>query len=235
MNKLTVVTWLWQGWRPLYDVSHVEAMQRMLREFLPIPHEFMCVTDSPGEINFCRAIQTFDCPRVAVRESQPNCYRRLVLFGPRAREVFGDHILSIDLDCVIFQDISPLITDDDFKIVKGTQAPYNGSMWLLKTGTRDKVWSDFDPARSPITARSRMANGRNYLGSDQAWLSHRIPHEPMWSEDDGIYQFFKQRTQKEVVPANARMMFFPGLIKPWHPEVAVNYPSIYAQYKKFHY
>jgi hypothetical protein len=44
---------------------------------------------------------------------------------------------------------------------------YNGSLWMLRTGTRSKVWTQFDSKTSPTLA---WKAGKK--GSDQGWLGY---------------------------------------------------------------
>lgn len=223
---LTVVTFLWRGWRPVYNASHVNALQRMLLEYLRMPHRLVCITDMPDGIK-CETLPLWSWPNVHTAPRQPNCYRRLKLFDPAMRVVLGDRILSIDLDCVAFYDLTLLITHHDFRIVKGYTALYNGSMWLHTTGTRPQVYRDF----TQRVAGELNAAGK---GSDQAWLSAKLPGEATWTGDDGVRMFFEATILKRSYSTTPRILFFPGPTKPWHARVAREYPEIYRQYMKFY-
>jgi hypothetical protein len=211
---LTVVCWKWNGWRPVYTAKHVNVLERMLQKNLRVPHRLVCVTDDPTGVR-CETMPLWDFPKVETKEGRPNCYPRLRLFSDEAKEMFGERVLSIDLDCIIVDDITDLITDDDFKIVKGISAPYNGSMWLHTCGTRTHLWDDFDPASSPGEAAEQCtARGKRFYGSDQAWMSFKAPGEPTWGQDDGVYQFTTMPFTKPPKP-NTRVVFFAGRSKPW--------------------
>lgn len=234
---LTVICWLWKstGWRHGYSYVHVNAMQRMLERHLKIPHRLVCVTDNPEGIN-CETVPLWEQPIVNVAAHSPNCYRRLWVFSGEAREIFGDVILSIDLDCVIMDDITPIIdTSLEFKINKGIICPYNGAMWLLKTGSRSFVWNCFDPEISPgLAAEQKNEDGRNYFGSDQAWISYCLKNEAVWTAEDGIYHFSDHiTTKKNPVAENTRIMFFAGRLKPWMPYVYKLSPMLYNEYQQY--
>lgn len=229
--SLTVVCWLWNGWRAGYQPMHVNMLERMLQEHLKIPHRFVCITDNPEGIRG-ETMEIWDYPQVETIKGKPNCYRRLRLFSDEAKEMFGPRVLSIDLDVLILSDITDLITDDDFKIVKGRAAPYNGSMWLHTTGTKTYLWDEFDPATSPAAARTlKNEVGKPYYGSDQAWMSYREPNAPTWSEEDGVYQY-SSLTFLEPPPENARIVFFAGSHKPWDSRLKFACKPLFDLYRK---
>jgi len=127
------------------------------------------------------------------------------MFAPHAGEIFGDRFLCMDLDVAISGDITPMITDDEFRIAKGTAPtrPYNGSMMLIEAGKRSKVYQDFTP-------EGAAKAGQKFVGSDQAWIGHCLGWgERTWDESDGLCWY---RNTKIDDP---RIMFFPGGIKPW--------------------
>ena len=62
-------------------------------------------------------MELWDEPAIVLPQGKPNCYRRLRVFANDVHEWLGDRILSIDLDTVIIDDITPLVNiNDDFKI-----------------------------------------------------------------------------------------------------------------------
>jgi hypothetical protein len=257
-QALTVILWLWNGWRPIYNYKHVNATVRMLADYLPIPHRVVCVTDTPEQIEcethplWALEIKVRGLPVSATGgAAYPNSYRRLKMFSPWAAEQFPGQILSLDLDAVICDDISPLITNDDFKINKGRAAPYNGGMWLLRTGTRTEVWEKFHPNAFAVTSRQR------FTGSDQAWISHVLKNEKTWDAPDGVYHYallrntgrsrpppgngrFPMRVinrnaapQPQPQPDDCRIMFCAGGIKMWHPEFGIRFPALAEHYRKY--
>jgi hypothetical protein len=139
------------------------------------------------------------------------------VFAPDAGKVFGERLVSMDLDTVIVDNIEPLFdTDADFKIWGESDFPrttwYNGSLWMLKTGTRTKVWTEFDEEKSPAIAA--RANAR---GSDQGWLSYILgPNEATWGRKDGVYSFRKHLFPLgEKIPSDVRIVSFHGHADPW--------------------
>jgi hypothetical protein len=229
---LTVVCWKWNGWRNIYTAEHVNVLHEMLKDNLSIPHRLVCVTDDPAGIK-CETVPIWDEPKVETGPNVPNCFRRLWLFSEEAKDVFGDQVLSIDLDCLIVNDIAPLITGDDFKIVRGVSSPYNGSMWLHRPGTRPHVWQDFDPETVFQTLKqTQRADGKSYYGSDQAWMSFALPDEPTWGESDGVYHF-QHLEPRQKWPKNARIIFFAGARKPWHYSLKTWANDIFSKYRYY--
>lgn len=226
---LTVVVWKWRGWRgDVYKAEHVLAMAHMVKQNLHMPHRFVCVTDDPTGLESIETMPIWNYPDINTGTGRPNCYRRLRLFAPEAASMFGERVLSLDLDAVILGDITHLITDDDFKIVKGKAAPYNGSMFLHKTGTRPHVWEKLNRHAPDVIARHERISGVRHYGSDQAWMSYQLPCAPVWTEAEGVYHF---TLLNEGVPPNARLLFFAGGNKPWSERARQNAPEAFAAYR----
>lgn len=256
MIKLVVVLWKWKstGWRLPYEYQHVQAMVRMLDQYLKIPHHKLLVTDDATNCEFIDSIPLWEQPIVHVKDKQPNCYKRLWMYS----EQFADymraryapdgevtHILSIDLDAVITQDITSLFDlEKEFQINSGISCTYNGAMQFLKLGARSIVWNSFDPQRSPdIAKRNKNVKGSNFFGSDQAWISHVLWDEATWGNADGVYAFadFRRRENQPFVrPEGYKIVFYNGHLKPWMPESYAFDPELFTQYQqfldpKFHY
>jgi len=229
VSELTVVTFKWRGWRKdLYKPAHVMALKKMLKEHLTIPHEFVCVTDDPRGLE-CQTRPLWTEPEISTAPGRPNSYRRLRLFAPEARNMFGPKVLQMDLDCLIRGNIDHLITDDPFKIMYGKAAPYNGSMWLHKTGSKTYVWSEFSKHAPEQVRRYERVTGVRHYGSDQAWMSFKIPLAPTWKPEDGAYHFTLINNK---VPEDARIIFFAGHLKPWSRGMAERCPEIYDAYRE---
>lgn len=223
---ITVVTWLWKNevYRSQYSPVHVNALYHQFKLHLNMPHRFVCVTDNPNHIA-CETIPIWDGPLSDFKHrNRPNCYRRLLAFRPEIEELFGERFVSVDIDAVVIKNLDPLFEDlangvVDFKIwgdKTHPSTPYNGSMWGMRAGARRKVWDEFDPETSPGEALRK-----NFFGSDQAVMSLILgPGEASWTRADGVYSYrVHLRQTPHILPANARIVFFQGRLKPWMPEI----------------
>lgn len=237
---LTFVVWKWRpavGYRSTFGPETVNVMRRMLARHYHAPHELVCITDDPVGIDpEVRIIPLWkDHARVRSPHGSkaPSCYRRLKAFSAEAAELIAPRFVSIDLDTVIVDDVTPLFEDTcDFKIWGDTarNTPYNGGLWMLRAGTRTKVWDKFDPIRSLVAGRKA-----GYIGSDQAWIGVCLgPHEQKWTAADGVYSFRNQIAAPKGngrLPKGARVVSFHGKFDPWAADVRRAYPWIAEHYR----
>lgn len=246
---LTFVVFLWRPrnpYRKSFGPDQVNIHRRMIRRHYRLPHRYVLITDNPAGITEpdieIRALwnDLADVPNPC-GHGNPSCYRRLKLFAANAGDWLGDRIVMMDLDCVILKDITPLFDrQEDFVIWENPTARrhlppsrqthiYNGGFWMLRTGTRSKVWETFDPANSPdVTRRAGL------FGSDQAWLAHCLgPGEAIWKPADGVrsWKFDVLRNHGGQPPAGTRIVFFHGKPDPWAPEVWYRYDWVRENYR----
>ena len=230
---LRVVCWKWKPadvYRSTFTAQHVNVLKSMVARNLRIEHEMVCITDDPAGIDpAVRCIKLWnDHARVPSPHGrgQPSCYRRLKAFSAEAAELIGPRFVSLDLDVVITGDVTPLWDrEEDFVIWGDTNptTPYNGSMWLLRAGTRRQVWEQFDPRMSP-----KLALRCGYFGSDQAWIGACLgPREAKWTRADGVLSYrndvrptaLANRGKDMQLPKGTRIVVFHGRYDPWTPEV----------------
>lgn len=210
---LTVMTWYWiqPNGRAAYKPEHVRIWADMVRRNLTIPHRLAVVTDVPGDYGDLIVIdppRDFENVRIPTwGEDKPQCLRRLAMFAPDARKRFGDRFVSMDMDCVVSGSLDPLFDrNDDFVMYRGTheRRPYNGSMVMMTAGARPQVYTEFTP-------EGAAKAGRDYIGSDQAWISRTLgPGEATWGVDDGVHAWGSRLNRGEP-----RLTFFLGNPKPW--------------------
>jgi hypothetical protein len=220
---LSVVTWLWQkpGYRSSFTTQHVNVLRSMVARHYPHPHRFLCVTDTPAgldpSVEVVPAWNDFVDLVSPYGAHQPSCYRRLRAFHPDIAQTFGERFVMVDLDTVIVGDMTPVWNRPEDFVIWGETDPrsfYNGSMMLMTAGARSKVWTQFDPLRSPAEAK---AAGR--FGSDQGWISYCLgPGEPIWRTQDGVYSYrVHLREDPTRLPSDARIVMFHGGTDPWSP------------------
>lgn len=214
---ITFVTWLWNTprYRSTFTPEHVQALLRMVSRHYPAAFRFVCVANDvtvpmPGvEIVADRA----DFATIASPHGGPNpsCYRRLRMYAPDAAAIFGERVVSLDLDCVITGDLRPLLDRPESFV--GWQDPFHprqicGSMQMLTTGAHAEVWDRFDPATSP---QASLAAG--YKGSDQGWISYCLPNAAQWTRAGGVLSY--RVDCKAGLPGGSRIVFFHGAVDPW--------------------
>jgi hypothetical protein len=229
---LTVLTWLWAqpGGRTTYTARHVNVWRDMVQRHLSIDHEVACVTDMPQGID--PGIRIIHPPRQLedVRiptwgPRRPQCFRRLAMFRRDAADLFGaERIVCMDLDVAIGGSLDKLLGGgEDFRIAAGTSPGrlYNGSMMMIRAGSRPKVYEEFTPAKAVLA-------GKKFVGSDQAWLSYILGRgEKVWRVDDGLVHWMA----RHQAPA-PRMMSFPGPTKPWQLVELGTVPWVCRHYRR---
>lgn len=221
---LSVVTWKWTPkprYRSTFGPETVNILASMVRRHYPHPHRFICVTDNTDGIDTSRVEVLPDWRDYASLPSphgdkNPSCYRRLRMFHPDAAQWFGPRFVSLDLDVVITGDLTPLWNRPEDIVLWGETnkrpgSHYNGSMILLRAGSRPQVWTDFDPIKSPVRSVAAKA-----WGSDQGWISCRLGgREAKWTKADGVYSFRNDLKQEHPLPKDARIVMFHGATDPW--------------------
>lgn len=206
----------------------------MLKEHMSEPYRLVCITDHPEGITECETYPLWDFPRVTqgtIRRSW-DAYRRLRLFDPEVGRLFGERIVSTDLDVLFTADPSPLFTDD-FKGVAGDVSHINASLYTLKVGTNRHVWDTFDPETAAILIQGAKHNGRHLIGSDQAWMSIQMPDAPLWDGRDGVWTSHRL-LQMGKLPFFIRFVAFPGNLKPWDEAMKRKFPALRDEYMR-HY
>lgn len=224
---LGVVCWKWKparAYRSAFGPETVNILKQMIKRHYNKPHTFICVTDDPDGLDpDIKVIPLWDEHKDVPNPNgidNPSCYRRLRMFGPDAEKLFGKRFVSLDLDTVVTGNLSPLWDVPDDCKFWGDTSPgthYNGSMMLLTAGARPKVWSEFNPERSP-----GIAKGAGQFGSDQGWISYCLGKgEKKWSVDDGVfsYRIHIRNRRFRSLPDTARIVMFHGASDPWSDNV----------------
>lgn len=221
---ISVVTWLWSrpGYRSTFTAEHVNRLAATVSLHYRRPHRFICVTDSPvglaASVEFLPAWNDWADVPSPHGAANPACYRRLRAFHPDIGTHFGERFVCLDIDTVAVADLVPLWDrPEDFVIYDDPLYPgrqYCGAMLLMSAGARPQVWTDFDPKTSP---RQALKAGKR--GSDQAWISYRIPGEATWGPADGVYSY-RRHIQRHGgrLPAGARLTVWHGAHDPWGAE-----------------
>lgn len=230
---ITVITFKWNtpGYRSVFTAEHVNTLQSMVSRHLTLDHRFVCITDDPTGLK-CESFPLWDFPKIKSPKWKTNAYRCLKLFCADAVNWFNtEHVLVLDLDTVIVNDITSLIDlNVDFKIWtdQHKDTHYNSSIWLYRLASRTQVWDTFNPVVSP-----RILRQKNIMGSDQAWISHSLgANEQTWSAEDGILSFrYDLDSGKTSLPESARIVFFHGKHDPWHEDIQESVSWVSEHYR----
>jgi len=187
-----------------YSADSVNYLYYSFRKYLHIPHEVVCVTDDPEGIHKkVRIVPLWD-----KWLSLGRCYNRLYVFSKDMKDIIGPRFATVDLDCVITGNLTPLFDrDGDFWIHEQQWRthvqPYNGSLILMDAGARDNVWTEFKGQESI----DWLAENTTYVGSDQAWIANMLKDENTLNSSNGVYE---EMLIKNTLPADARIVFFSG-------------------------
>jgi len=228
---LNVVLWKWvqANFKHAYLSEHVNVMVSMLRRHAHgMPFRIICVTDDPSGIEGCDVFPLWDDHSGLSNRSGanlPSCYRRLKLFDPKTQEAMGiapgQRICSIDLDSVITGDMRPLWNKPQHFVgwaVRGSHhlRVFNGSMWMFTARENSKVWTQFNPERTPDAVHQA-----GYLGSDQSWLSYNFAGDSTcgnWGFPTAV-SYPREVARRPKLVNGTSIVFFHGKKKPWHPNV----------------
>jgi hypothetical protein len=181
---LTVSCW---KWGKTFRAVHVNVLRLALERRLALEHELVCVTDDGAGLH--PAIRVVPMPTTYAHT--PRCRRRMEQYAREFESEMGRRILTIDLDVVIVDDLTPIL-DRDEPIVGwrvGHAGVYSGSFLLHDAGALDEAWQRYreDPNGYPRAAAPRG------VGSDQAMINHYLSTQPPiaeWTEADGLVTYY---------------------------------------------
>jgi hypothetical protein len=228
---VAVLCWMWRGtglMRRDYRAAHVNALARAIRRHTPLPHRFVCITDEQEE-RFDAEVEVMPTPADALALARirtpegpafPSCYRRLWTFSREAQQI-APRVLMLDIDAVVVGDLTPLLTRQEDFVGWRPASPWGsthrlgGGTWLLRTGSRADVWTEF--AADPFAAILKAARA-GCRGSDQAWLTYKLSGRcPAWTSEDGVHSIRDMKLTMAQPPKGARIVHFNGKRKPWGP------------------
>lgn len=207
----------------------------MVARHYPHPHRFICVTDDPvGLEEGIEYVPLWNDHAHIPNPSWPqgpSCYRRLKVFSDWFAKIAGERIVCIDLDAVITGDLTPLFhRTEDFLIWQtgNPKIPFCASMFMFTSGVHTRIWTDFDPNKSP-----RQALQSGMKGSDQSWIAYCLGLKiPGWGIREGVYGY-KDHLLKGLhapLPIGARCVFFTGKPDPWEDAAITRAPWIKKHY-----
>ncbi len=185
---ITVSCWLWGN---LFGPEYVNRLRAGLERHLHVNHHLVCITDNWQGMDerIDDRVMLFHMPTTYAHT--PRCRRRMEQF----RNGFWGNmrrILSIDLDVVLVDDITPLVDRPEpivgWKV--GHAGVYSGSFLLYDAGALHGAYEPFaaDPEGYP---RSIQPRG---VASDQAMINHylKTTGTPVaeLTEADGLVSYY---------------------------------------------
>jgi len=210
----------------VYGAEHVNLLVRQVDRNLTLPHEFVLICDDAPD-GLDPRIRTVPLDRTTFIPTTR--FAKLMLFRPDAGDIIGKRIFYLDLDTVITGNIDAIVGRKEDIVLwrhpyyrkRRKASAYNTSVILLDAGARPQVWTEFPLGKS---AKELDAICNGVRSEDQAWVSKVLgPEEATWGEDSGIYS---RRQIKSGLPADARIVTFPGPREPGLPETQAAYPWI---------
>lgn len=172
-------------WGSTFSAIYCNRLRAALDRHLHLDHELVIVTDDPTGLD--GDIRTL--PITAFTDT-PRCRRRMRQYSREFAAEIGRRILSIDLDVVIVDDLTPIVDRPEPIVgwrVRHAQV-YSGSFLLMDAGVLDQLYRRFaaDPEGYPRKVQRRG------VPSDQAMLNHFLRHRtiPYWTEADGFVTYF---------------------------------------------
>jgi hypothetical protein len=96
-------------------------------------------------------------------------------------------------------------------------------MWQVRPGVFPELWSELNAQSAAVAKRQRKPNGGRFYGSDQAWMSYRLPDRPTWGADDGVMMYTSHIVKRKFPLDQAKIVFFAGSIKPWRSQLKEEY------------
>jgi hypothetical protein len=239
---LSILLWLWGTSGPPNRYSaffqfRSDDLLRLaagIRANLKIPHRIIAVTDYPRHM-FPSELEYLHLPdHFGDLREHGGCWLRLKCFKPGMSALIGDRCAWIDLDSIITGTLDPLFNRPEplvlYRSDSVTGQRWNGSVILFSPEQNEDIWHKYNPETAVAEIRALRASGHSGpRGTDQAHL-HRCRDErtPHWSAEDGILHYGITRTR--VLPEHARIVTFPGSMKPDTPEVRRRTPWIAAHW-----
>lgn len=180
---ISVVCW---RWGKLFEPHYVSRLRNMLARHLHRDHELICVTDDPRSIP--PGIRTV---RITELQNTPRCRRRMKQYDREFAGSLGTRILSIDLDVVIVDDITPLVDRREPIVLwkVGYAGVYSGSFVLYDYTACHSLWERYaaDPEGFPRQCGPGVQSDQAMLNR---WILERNIKPGEWTEDDGFVSWF---------------------------------------------
>ncbi len=197
----------WSG--ECFTAKHVQSLARQCEKYAPLD-DFVCITPEniPG----------VECWKPT--HKWPGWWHKYEVFAPQIRGT----VLYVDVDTVIrgsLEDITAIkrltLLRDAYRDGKRLKEGLQASLMLLPESDRAEVWEDW--MRDPQAHMRRLGRKgdqpmleQHYMARAQKWQDV-VPDQQVvsYKVDCGGGNAFRPA----VIPAEARLIFFHGLPRPW--------------------
>lgn len=206
---IAVVTWKWST---LFSALYVNRMRAMLARHLHLPHRVYCFTDDASGID--RDVICLPLPREFA--NTPRCRRRMAQYNREVDSTLGRRLLSIDLDCVVTNDMTSLVDGPEAVVMwrVAHAGVFSGSFVQWDAGALHGAYAAY--AADP----NYPTRGGERHGSDQAalnlWLKQSRAPVKALTEADGIVTYYGQGYEsrehlgvgpnRQTLPAGTRLV-----------------------------
>lgn len=188
-----------------YGPEYVSRLQAAVARNLTVPHNFVCLTDRPGEV---------ECQTLPIPMDLPGWWGKVALFS---KEIIPGRILFFDLDTVIVGNI------DDFAKYDGNLAVINpfqpragiaSAVMNIGPDGRGDVWEKFSLNPDSAIQFCKTNAVPNWNSGDQRWLELNLFEYDYWQTLlPGRLFSYKYHCQTNL-PINASIVCFHGTPRP---------------------
>ncbi len=197
-------------WGDKYSADYVNVLANMVARNTTVPYAFVCFTDNSNGIQ--AGIRVLPLPNLPIT----GWWYKPYFFCPQLP--IKGNLLYFDLDVIIFNNIDNLFTynPDYFCIIRDFNRhlrpdwkKMNSSVFRLRSGTQEHVWTQFEKDNFVVTKR---------LHGDQDWIFNQVRDTFCFWPDEWIQSYkWEMRNKPPMSRINGVRNFnVPGepIIKP---------------------
>ena len=199
-------------WGNKYTAAHVNRLEEMVKKYLTVEHEFVCLTERPNGVN-CR---TIDFTSTEVE----GWWAKMNLFADHG---FSQWILYLDLDVTIHKNIDCFVMDrsQNFYSINDFHYPdtFNSSVMFWNRDAQNPMWSVYieDPERFREMFKGDQDLITKLVKSGEGWAAY--PDEWTWSWKWGDIRTNISAKEKVFhLTDQAKIAVFHGRPNPWEIE-----------------
>jgi len=203
----------------IYKPEHVYALKKQIEKYYPHPHRFICLTD----------FEDMKCESIKLLHNFIGWWSKMELFRS---DIPGEHFFYFDLDTVLVGDISCYI-DAQYTLagLAEVQAPglvsgRLGSGVMAWRGDHSHIYKKF-MENSAAMMEKYAVGGDQHIINDIAVAGSGF--KPMQEIDSGCINYKHNLPDKENPPANAKIIYYHGVPKPWETNHRWQIPGIYKE------